>query len=214
MEELKEITKWKFKFLKEYSNWTFDKSKLREVSTLLRFLFIDNWWSIQQIKNKLNLVEPKIELTKNDFNNIPWTVFYQCWWWNKNWEISIQWRQIINRVLTPEEIKQMYEEWIKLMEEKKFLTIGQYFNTISFSYKWINISYEFLVIFAANKLWGNHYDKSRKHIKENEEKMMLALDEIMNNYKILDENPIFIEIMSISQLLSNDNNLNDFINKL
>lgn len=214
MDELIEIVKGKFGFLKKYSNWNFDKPSLREVSSLLRFLFIDNWWSIQQIKNKLNLEDIKIELNKNIFDNTPWTIFYQHWWWNMNGDIIIQWLHIVNRALTPVEIKNMYEEQKKLMEQKEELTIWQYFNTISLNYNWTNITKEFLVKFSANKLWWNHYDESRNHKKEQEEEMMLALDKIMKNYEVLNENPIFIEIMSIGQLLSNDKNLNNFIDNL
>lgn len=70
------------------------------------------------------------------------------------------------------------------------------------------ISRKELITFVTNKLGGTHFDQSRNFKKVKEQKYFL-LDTI--SFKLLGKNAKFYELLSIGQLLSSAEDINNFV---
>jgi len=168
----------------------------------LRFLFVDHLPNtIKYFGNKMIISTKTLSPKKNSK-----TSFFQSAWGNIDWS-SVMNFQIFDWVLNKNEMNEIFEEWKKIISEWNKVKISKFLLQTSFISGNFDIKKQDIIKFIANKLWWVHFDTNRNQKRDWKYK---ELDTIMESIIVLDKNPIYVEIMSISQDICNS----DFFNKL
>jgi len=188
-------------------DWTqdIDDPSLRRSSPVLRSLLIEG--QLMKVVNMLNeeisVMAPLISKHEQVLDD-PSIVFYQSGGANHK-GMEIQSMMQANRAMTPEEIKENYENQKELIGKNYPLKLTKFMKQVSFMINGTKINREEVVKYVANKRGGAHYDGSRNTEKPGSkgelEKKFTLLDGVHDDIIVADKNAVYYELLSIGQRL-------------
>ncbi len=181
-----------------------DDASLRRASPVLRSLLIEG--QLMKVANMLNeeisVMAPLISKYENELEDLS-IVFYQSGG-AKFKGMKIQFLKKLNRAMTPEEIKVIYEKK-KIIGQNYSLKLTKFMKQVSFMINGIKINREEVLKYIANRRGGAHYDNSRKTKKLGSkgdlEKKFILLDSVHASTVVADKNSVYYELLSIGQRL-------------
>ena len=190
-------------YLSDEWNQDIDDASLRRSSPVLRSLLIEG--HLMRVVNMLNeqvmLMTPLVSM-KEDTLNDPSIVFYQSGGANYK-GMEVQFTSQRNRALSPEEIKETYEEQKELIGKNHPIKLTKFMKQVSFMINGTKIDREEVIKYIANKRGGAHYDGSRNEQKPgskgNLERKFMLLDTIHSGTAMADKNAVYYELLSIGQ---------------
>jgi hypothetical protein len=185
---------------------------IRRNSPTLRYLLVDGKLKDAgaMLNQRIRILTPESALEKN-IPDIESTTFFM----SAGAKISngfVESVRHINRALSAEEVKRNYDESKRLSGSSIPLSIDSFLSQISFVYEKARINKREVIKYVANKLGGAHYDSKRVKINSTEglskeEEKFPLLDAISEQMKILDRNPIFLEMIGIGQRVINSSDV-------
>lgn len=196
------------------SEWGGDISEgtIRRNSPMLRYLLVDGKLKEAgaMLQHRIRILTPESSLEKN-LPDIEATQFFM----SGGAKISsgfVESCQFVNRAWSAEEVKRNYEESRKFAARSLPVNIDAFLSQTSFIYGKARINRREVIKYVSNKLGGAHYDSKRVRITSTdglsrEEEKFPLLDAISKDWKILDRNPIFLEMIGIGQKVINSNDV-------
>lgn len=182
--------------------------EIRKISADMRFLFIDGngnlkkAWKTAGLKNEPKILVPSF-LNKTD-NSVNSTIF-------TGGGANINGMQIMgfsysDRALSDEEIKADYEkERASINAPAEQIGLNAYLNSKVVKVNNIMLSRREIIKYVANKLGGVHYDEKGRDQN---------VESFRHEVRLLDQDPIYFELLSYAQQVSESPDIKLLANKI
>jgi hypothetical protein len=205
--ELARLVSEDLEFLFNEWNQDIDDASLRRSSPVLRSLLVEGQLGniSHQAGKEIRILAPAIcrLITEAELKH---KNYYQAGG-AKYKGMQVQSTSMVNRALSPEEIKADYERTKDVMGKSYPVKLSVFLKQTSFVVDGVLINREEVIKYVANKLGGAHYDSARLNSTPKggpslEDKYAL-LDKARVEIQVAGKNAIYYELLSIGQRIVN-----------